>query len=72
MNGVDPKYVFWLGVLVTIEQGVAGGAVSLTNMVPEAWIPVVLAWDRAMAFVGTAVMTALTGVASSAKGPLIK
>ena len=72
MNGIDPKWVMWLGVLVTIEQAVGQGTVKLTNVVPEAWAPGVIGWCNLLAFVGTAIMTAMSAVSSSAKGPLAK
>lgn len=67
----DPKFIFWLGVVVTVEQAIAGGTLHLTNMVPEAWIPTITAWCAFLAFVGTAVMTGLTGFSSTKPGPLV-
>jgi len=72
MTGIDPKWIFWLGIVVTGETAIAQGTVSLTDMIPVAWIPVTLAWSKALSFIGTAVMTGFAGVSSTAKGPLIK
>jgi hypothetical protein len=69
---VDPRVPFWLGIAITVLVGVGGGTVRLTNVVPEAWIPAVVAWNNLLGFIGTAVMTALVGVSSSANGPLIR
>jgi len=72
MNGIDPKWVMWLGVAVTVEQAIGHGTISLTNAIPATWIPIVTTWSNLLAFCGTAVMTALSAYSSSAKGPLIK
>jgi hypothetical protein len=72
MSGIDPKYIFWLGILVTIQQGFVSGTLSFTDMFPGDWIPYIVAWNKALAFGGVAIMTALTGISSAAKGPLIK
>ena len=34
MNGIDPKWVFWLGILVTIETAIGQGTVKLTSLYP--------------------------------------
>jgi hypothetical protein len=69
---VDPRIPFWLGVAITVLVGVGSGTVRLTNVVPEAWIPAIVAWNNLLGFIGTAVMTALVGVSSAAKGPLVR
>lgn len=72
MNGVDPKWVFYLGILVTIETAIGQGSVKLINVVPEAWAPFVVGWCTLLGFIGNVVMTALAGVSSKQAGPLIK
>lgn len=72
MPQVDPKFSFWLGVAVSIFVGVGGGSVHLTNMVPDAWIPTIVAWTNFLGFAGTVTMTALAGMSSNRAGPLIK
>jgi len=52
---------FYLGILVTIEQAIGQGSVSLAHVVPETWAPYVQSWCTLLAFVGTTIMTALTG-----------
>src|SRR5215475_2758569 len=71
MQGVDPKWIFYLGILVSIEQAIAGGTIHLTNVIPSAWIPTVTAWCSLLAFIGTTVMTGLTGFSSKSAGPLV-
>jgi hypothetical protein len=44
--GIDPKWVFYLGILVTIQTAIGQGAVPLTNMMPEVWIPFVKGWSQ--------------------------
>ncbi len=68
---VDPKYTFWLGVAVTIEQAIGSGTIHLTNMIPADWIPPVIAWNATLAFIGTTLITALTGLSSAKRGPLV-
>lgn len=70
-NGVDPKWMVLLGLLINIEKGIGQGAVSLTNMIPDSWIPHVLAWSNGLAWVGVALMTGLAALSSAAAGPLV-
>lgn len=71
MKGIDPKWIMWLGLVVTIEHGISGGALSLTNMIPDAWIVTVKAWSSGLEFIGTAIMTWWAAVSSPQSGPLI-
>jgi len=66
----DPKFTFWLGVFVTIAVAVGNGSVHLTDMVPVEWVKPITAWNSFLGFVGTALMTALTGMSSAKSGPL--
>jgi hypothetical protein len=70
-NGVDPKWMVLLGVLINIEKGIGQGAVSLTNMIPESWIPHVLAWSNGLAWFGLVLMTGLAALSSNMPGPLV-
>jgi hypothetical protein len=72
MNGIDPKYVFWLGILVTIETAIGQGTVQLTNLVDAHWIPTITGWCTLLSFVGNVVMTGLAGYSSKTAGPLVK
>jgi hypothetical protein len=71
MKGIDPKYIMYLGLLVSIEQAIGHGTVSLTNIVPSDWTPYVTSWCNMLAFVGTAIMTGQAAISSSSPGPLI-
>jgi hypothetical protein len=71
MKGIDPKWVFYIGIAVVIEQGLGQGTVSLTNVVPADWVPYIKGWCTLLAFIGSTVMTALAGYSSNATGPLI-
>lgn len=70
--GIDPKWVFYLGVLVTIQTAIGQGAVPLTNTFPETWIPFIKGWSQFLGFIGTTIMTALSGFSSKQAGPLAK
>lgn len=69
MKGIDPKWAMYLGLLVTIEQAIGHGTVSLTNLVPESWAPYITSWCNFLAFVGTAVMTYQAAVSAPLPGP---
>jgi hypothetical protein len=72
MKGIDPKYIMWLGLAVTIEQAIGHGTVSLTNIIPASWAPYVTAWCNLLAFIGTSIMTYQAAVSGPQTGPLIK
>jgi hypothetical protein len=71
MNGIDPKWVFWLGIVVTIETAIGQGAIKLTNVVPADAAPYIIGWSQLLGFIGTTIMTALSGFSSANKGVLI-
>ncbi len=70
MPTIDPTVRFWIGIVITLAIGVSQGTVSLTNAVPSGAIPLVTAWAGIFAFVGSAFLTALNGVATTAKSRL--
>jgi hypothetical protein len=72
MQGIDPKIPFILGICATIATGIGGGTVSLTNVVPHDWIPIVQGWNNLFAFVTNAILTTLIGASSTKAGPLTK
>jgi hypothetical protein len=49
-----------ISLLVAIEMAIGHGTVSLTNAIPEAWVPRVQAWCNILAFVGSSIVTALS------------
>jgi hypothetical protein len=67
----NPKFSFWLGVVVTAMIGIAGGTVHLTNAIPADWIPAVTAWASLLAFFGSGLLTAMHGLSSPQSGPLV-
>src|ERR1700681_4260783 len=67
---IDPRLSFWFGVLTTVMTAVAGGAIHLTNMVPNGWIPVITAWAPFFATLNSAVLTGLHAYSSSQGGLL--
>jgi hypothetical protein len=69
MKGIDPKWAMYLGLLVTIEQAIGHGTVSLTNLVPDSWAPYITSWCNFLAFIGTAVMTYQAAVSAPLPGP---
>lgn len=46
MNGIDPKCVFWLSIVVMIETAIGQGAIKLTNVVPMDVAPYVIGWSQ--------------------------
>ena len=58
----NPTINFWISLAVTVDTGIVGGTVHLTNMIPADWIPSVTAWGAFWAFVGMSYMTAVHGV----------
>ncbi len=71
MKGIDPIWLIILGVIVTVDQGIGQGAVSLTNMFPAGWAPHIQAWCGFIGIVGTAVMSAMSLYSSNKAGPLV-
>lgn len=69
MKGIDPKWAMYLGLLVTIEQAIGHGTVSLTNLVPSSWAPYITSWCNFLAFTGTAIMTYQAAVSAPVSGP---
>ncbi len=53
-----------ISFLVAVEMAIGHGTVSLTNAIPETWIPRVQAWCNILAFIGSTAVAALsTGIA---------
>ena len=61
MFSLDPRSRFIIQLIVFVAVGVSQGTVHLTNMIPEAWIPIVIAWNGFIAFIGTGFTTLLSG-----------
>ena len=71
-NGIDPKWMIVLVGLIDVQKGIGAGAVSLTNMIPNDWIPHVMAWNTGLAWVGIQLVGVLAALSSNAAGPLVK
>jgi hypothetical protein len=77
---IDPFWRFIVGTIVTFAIGVSQGTVVLSNAIPDPWIKPVVAWCGILAFLGSALTTALTGlgmttqnrIASAAAVPEVK
>jgi hypothetical protein len=80
MPHVDPTVRFWISVVVTLAIGVSSGTLVLTNAIPADYIKPVTAWCGIIAFIGSAVMSTLSGMgmttqsrlASAAADPSVK
>lgn len=71
MSGIKPKWTVILGIAVTVEQAIGTGVIKLTNMIPVDYIPAVISWNQALAFVGTTIMTTMAAYSSQDTGPMI-
>lgn len=54
---ISPKWQVVLQLSVFIAVGISQGAVHLTHMIPEGWIPTAVAYCGFIAFVGTGFST---------------
>ena len=61
----DPVTRFWVGIVVTVAIAISQGTIVLTDAVPENLIPHLVAWSGILAFVGSALLTALNAAAST-------
>ncbi len=66
---VDPTTIFWISLFATIGQGIAGGTVHLTGLVPDAYLPVVTGWLSLAVFCAMSFLTAMNGFSSNKSGP---
>lgn len=64
---LDPKVIFGIQLLVFVAVGISQGTVHLTHMIPDAWIPIVVAWNGFIAFIGTGFTTLLSGFGMSSQ-----
>jgi hypothetical protein len=56
---IDPKIAVWISIAIMVEQAIGLGALNLTDMIPVVWIPAVKSWCMFLAFIGTAILSAL-------------
>ena len=59
---ISPKIRFIIQLAVFVCVGISQGAVHLTHMIPDTWIPIAIAWTGFIAFVGTGATTILSGL----------
>ena len=62
---IDPTARFWIGIVVTLAIAISGGTVSLTNVIPHDLIPYATGWCSVIAFLGSAVLTGMNGLATT-------
>jgi hypothetical protein len=67
----NPKIGFVLGIMVTVETAISGGLLNLTNAIPAAYIPTVVAWSSLLAFAGSAILTGLHAYSNGQTGPMV-
>ncbi len=66
----SPKLIFWLTFSAWIGEGIVGGTVHLTGMIPAAWIAPVTAWIAFITFGLLGFLSLATGYAGVGRGPL--
>jgi hypothetical protein len=65
MLTLSPGARFIIGIVITAAIGISAGTVHLTDAIPGAWIPAVVAWSGIIAFIGSAIQTGLQGLGMS-------
>ena len=65
MLTLSPGARFVIGIVITAAIGISAGTVHLTDAIPGAWIPAVVAWSGIIAFIGSAIQTGLQGLGMS-------
>jgi hypothetical protein len=68
---VDPKIAFAIGLVTTIALVLSNGALW-TGALPDSAVHAVTSWANIIGTVGTAVLTFLSGISSSERGPITK
>ncbi len=59
---IEPWLRFAISMFVTLSIGITQGTVSLTNAIPDVWIKPVVAWCGILAFLGSGINTAISGL----------
>ena len=70
MPTIDPVYRFWISIVVTIAVGISSGTLVLTNAIPAALIQPFTAWCGIIAFIGSAIVSAVNGMATTTQSRL--
>jgi hypothetical protein len=58
---IDPKVLFWLGLIVSVALAIANGTIAFKGAVPDSIIPYLTTWCAIVGNIGTIVMTAIAG-----------
>lgn len=59
---LDLSIHFWIGLFIFTASAISGGGVHLTNMIPDAAIPYVVAWSSFFSILGSGYLTAALGL----------
>ena len=70
MPHFDPITRFWIGVVVSVAIAISGGTLNLTSAIPADLIKPVTAWCSIIAFLGSAILTALNGLGATTQSRL--
>ncbi len=72
IDSIDPRKVAMAFSAITVVAGlIAGGQISLTNMVPATWIPYVIAWSKAIAIIAPALIGGHSALDLFGKNPMV-
>lgn len=66
----SPRIIFWLTFYAMIGEGIAGGTVHLTGLIPADWIAPATGWISFITFCVLGFLSLATGYAGVGKGPL--
>lgn len=64
INGisVDLNLHFWIGLVIFTASAITSGTIHLTNAIPDAAIPYVVAWSSIVTVVGSGYLTVALGL----------
>lgn len=69
---ISPRNLMLILFITDVFQGFTSGALHLTHMIPDAWIPYATAWLNFIVFVNLTFLTIFAGFAGPGVGPLAK
>lgn len=59
---LDLSLHFWIGLAIFLCTAISSGTIHLTNAIPDAAIPYVVAWSSIISIVGSGYLTAALGL----------
>lgn len=59
---IDLSLHFWIGLAIFTASAISSGTLHLTNAIPDAAIPYVVAWSGIISVLGTGYLTAALGL----------